>query len=301
MRPHGRARVDSRKPEAHGICDRCGSRYLHRQLRWQYEWTGPRLQNLKQLVCDRCYDLPQEQLRLIVIPADPIPIQNPRPEQYVSDMNGGYPTLTFHGFTSQPNIGTNLGTGMAALGYDPVQMFVPPAMDVGSRIGNMSFGGGLNAAFDGNYTKTFKQCAQLTISNSSYQNTIGIFWAAYSGLANNVRLSDELGQQGLVTPAFAINSLVLQAAIDRPIFGQATNFLFQGSQDGNTWLTVASGATTGLPGEQIIVGSSQFTDVTQYGWHQLVIQGDGVSPVGLAQLTMIAMGPSAADNSGSVG
>lgn len=34
------------------------------------------------LVCDRCYDTPQENIRAIVIPADPVPIQNPRIEYF---------------------------------------------------------------------------------------------------------------------------------------------------------------------------------------------------------------------------
>jgi hypothetical protein len=36
------------------------------------------------LVCNSCYDEPQQQLRAIVIPADPVPIQNPRIEYFVN-------------------------------------------------------------------------------------------------------------------------------------------------------------------------------------------------------------------------
>lgn len=38
------------------------------------------MQNLRILVCPKCYDLPNEQLRSILIPADPVPLQNPRPQ-----------------------------------------------------------------------------------------------------------------------------------------------------------------------------------------------------------------------------
>lgn len=38
--------------------------------------------NLKILVCAPCYDQPQQQLRAIVVAADPLPIQNPRVELY---------------------------------------------------------------------------------------------------------------------------------------------------------------------------------------------------------------------------
>ena len=89
----GRARTSSRSPAAHAICDRCGFRYNHSDLQWQYEFAGAGLQNLRILVCNRCLDVPQNQLRAIVIPADPIPIINPRPEAYANDETD-FPTLT---------------------------------------------------------------------------------------------------------------------------------------------------------------------------------------------------------------
>lgn len=78
MRPHGRAKVNSRNPEAFAICDNCGFLYNHSELRWQFQWGGNKLVNLRQLVCRRCNDLPQTQLRAIVLPADPMPVMNPR-------------------------------------------------------------------------------------------------------------------------------------------------------------------------------------------------------------------------------
>jgi len=80
----GRARTSARNPQAHAICDRCGFRFNHVRLQWQYDWAGSSLVNLRILVCDRCLDVPQEQLRAIVIPADPVPIMNPRPENFVA-------------------------------------------------------------------------------------------------------------------------------------------------------------------------------------------------------------------------
>jgi hypothetical protein len=43
------------------------------------------MQNLRILVCETCYDAPQQQLRAIVVPADPVPIENPRIEYFVDD------------------------------------------------------------------------------------------------------------------------------------------------------------------------------------------------------------------------
>ena len=81
----GRARTDAKNPRAFGICDRCALWYNHHQLKWQYDWAGASMINKRILVCDICYDEPQEQLRAIVVPADPIPIINPRVEPYAWD------------------------------------------------------------------------------------------------------------------------------------------------------------------------------------------------------------------------
>lgn len=78
----GRARVSARGPQAAGQCDRCGFLYTHADLRWQFDWRGASLQNLRLLVCKSCEDMPQNQLRAIVVPADPMPIQNPRVPNY---------------------------------------------------------------------------------------------------------------------------------------------------------------------------------------------------------------------------
>jgi len=105
----GRARTSARNPQAHAICDRCGFRYNHVSLRWQYDWRGASLQNLKFLVCSTCYDAPQEQLRAIVVPADPVPIQNPRTQDFV---------------TAEQNTRTTQGTT-----YDPVTGIANPTGD----------------------------------------------------------------------------------------------------------------------------------------------------------------------------
>lgn len=81
----GRARTSARNPRAFAICDRCALWYNHYQLKWQYDWAGASMINKRILVCDTCYDEPQEQLRAIVLPADPVPIINPRVEPYAWD------------------------------------------------------------------------------------------------------------------------------------------------------------------------------------------------------------------------
>ena len=80
----GRARTSSRNPQAHAICDRCGGRFNHVDLSWQFDWAGAGLINKRLLVCGPCSDKPQQQLRSIVLPADPTPVMNPRPQDFVN-------------------------------------------------------------------------------------------------------------------------------------------------------------------------------------------------------------------------
>ena len=78
----GRASTSSSNPRAHAICDRCGFRYNHDNLQWQFDWRGATMQNIRILVCNTCLDDPQQQQRAIVVPADPVPILNPRVQDF---------------------------------------------------------------------------------------------------------------------------------------------------------------------------------------------------------------------------
>jgi hypothetical protein len=80
----GRAYTNPAAPTAAGICDRCGFVHQHSSLRWQYDWRGASLANIRLLVCNTCYDKAQPQLRAIVLPADPVPIANPRTQDFVA-------------------------------------------------------------------------------------------------------------------------------------------------------------------------------------------------------------------------
>lgn len=82
MRPHGKyAQGDAANPAAFGQCDRCGFWYNLHDLAFQKQWAGTRLYSTGALVCttgNRCYDRPQEQLRTILLPPDPLPVLNAR-------------------------------------------------------------------------------------------------------------------------------------------------------------------------------------------------------------------------------
>jgi len=79
----GRARTSPKNPQAAAVCDRCGGVYNHVNLSWQFDWAGAALINKRILVCNHCMDTPQQQLRSIVLPADPPVIMNARPEYYI--------------------------------------------------------------------------------------------------------------------------------------------------------------------------------------------------------------------------
>ena len=80
MNYSGRARVSSRFPEAIGVCDRCKFRYNLVDLNWQYDWAGPQIINTRLRVCRTCMDEPSPWKRSILIPPDPLPVSDPRPE-----------------------------------------------------------------------------------------------------------------------------------------------------------------------------------------------------------------------------
>ena len=255
MRQHGRASVNVNNPRAFAVCDRCGFLYNHDMLQWQYQWVGVKLQNQYRLVCQSCLDVPQEQLRTIVLPPDPVPIMNARPESYVSDDNS-----------------------MSALGASPN----PNLRDYwrySNQIGNLTGGGGVPSAFDGTINKPSWQSACNGISNSSYQNYVGINWAG------NV---SELNMPSSMKPPVIRHSLTSFTAYspnDRGFLGgEATDWVVQSSPVNTSlwgaWTTISSGTTGGTPGESI---SAECTGGL-YQFHRIAFLGDQVNYVSVAQV-----------------
>lgn len=79
--PKGHAKVDPLSPAAFAICDMCGFQYNHRDLRWEVQYRGTRIERTGYLVCPVCWDAPNPTLRPFNLPADPSPILNPRSEK----------------------------------------------------------------------------------------------------------------------------------------------------------------------------------------------------------------------------
>lgn len=82
---YGKAEVNPDAPRAFGVCDRCGFWDNLHKLKWQMQWNATMLFNTRFLVCDDCYDKPQEQLRTVILPPDPVPVANPRVEAFQQD------------------------------------------------------------------------------------------------------------------------------------------------------------------------------------------------------------------------
>lgn len=86
----GRAIANARSPQAFGVCDGCGEWYNRVNLRYQMEWGGDALINQRFLYCFRCLSKPQPQLKTIILPQDPVPVTDPRPEvpTLLQNLNG---------------------------------------------------------------------------------------------------------------------------------------------------------------------------------------------------------------------
>jgi hypothetical protein len=229
--------------------------YQHDQLQWQFDFQqGPRLFNLRILVCPECLDIPQENGRTIVLPPDPIPIQNPRPEAYALADNP-----------------------LSYLGWNAVNLNGYPLPPQTGNIGNMTLNSGVDAAFDGNSNKRAPMSAALSVSISSFQNYVGKNWNAFpSGITATTPST-------AAVTTHVLSSYALYAPYDQPFLNSATpatGYHIDGSVDGANWVTLASGTTAGTAGE-IVTGTSSVG--TYYQYHRAVIQGDGISAVYIAQ------------------
>ncbi len=254
MALHGRANVSATNPRAFAICQRCGFLYNLDQLSWQYQFVGVTLQNLRILVCPTCLDTPSEQLRQIILPVDPVPMLNARPENYVSNNNP-----------------------LSPIGVD-ANFFTP---QYGSRIGNLTGGGGINAPFDGNVNKQSWLCANNTISNSSYNNYVGINW---TGNVSQLSMPSSLLPP---TITHTVTSFTAYAPLDRGFLGsQVTSYVVQTSAIGDatwgSWTTISSGTTSGVAGESI---SGDCTGSKEQ-FHRIAFLGDQLNYVAIAQLSL---------------
>ncbi len=68
------------------VCSDCGLQWSQKDMQFQYDYVGgPTPINLMYLRCPRCVAPLTEQRRLLIIPPDPPPLFNTRPENYYVD------------------------------------------------------------------------------------------------------------------------------------------------------------------------------------------------------------------------
>ncbi len=84
---HSRASIDPYAPRGHGTCDKCSQINNLSALYWQMEYRGNALMRTGFRVCDKCLDIPYQGRRPIIIPADPVPLLDPRPENFLLEEN----------------------------------------------------------------------------------------------------------------------------------------------------------------------------------------------------------------------
>ncbi len=103
---------------AFGFCDRCGQRYMLKELRKQVLKT--KLYNIK--VCQSCWDPDQPQLSLGLYPVnDPQAVREPRPDvSYILSGTNGLQT-NINGGTGLYGLGTpEAGSRIFQWGWNPV-------------------------------------------------------------------------------------------------------------------------------------------------------------------------------------
>lgn len=81
---NGHARASPSNPIGVFLCDRCTMVWPRTAARRQFYWSGARLADSGLIVCTKCLDDPNEQYRALILPPDPIPFDNPRPDYSIT-------------------------------------------------------------------------------------------------------------------------------------------------------------------------------------------------------------------------
>lgn len=79
---------DAKSPRGLAICDGCGFMVQHSELRQKQDYRGGSVPvGLSLRVCASCDDVPQPYFSRLLLRADPIPLQNPRPDSQDAQTN----------------------------------------------------------------------------------------------------------------------------------------------------------------------------------------------------------------------
>lgn len=84
-----RAEVNADSPQGWSTCDQCGWQTNLNKMSWEKQWYGPTLRNTGFLLCQVCNEKskPAPFLQTLILPPDPPPLMNARPENYDADEN----------------------------------------------------------------------------------------------------------------------------------------------------------------------------------------------------------------------
>ena len=136
------------------------------------------------LVCDPCYDTPQNQLRAIILPADPMPIVNPRTEQFAQDETD---FVVENGTNSIDPI-----TGLTV--YNPVNIVTQTGVNVTTQVLGNPVGLDQNAVMPLFGTDAYRvKLSPLSIASQTGTSTITVTFSSPHGLNTN----DQIAVQGL--------------------------------------------------------------------------------------------------------
>jgi hypothetical protein len=228
---------------ARAVCQRCGANISHNDLEWQLEQGAFSIINLRVLTCRTCQDKIQPQKRQFAQYTDPLTIEFPLPEDY-----------------------TDADNPVSPIGFSP------RSQTAGANLGTLTQAAGLNAAFDGNLSKTTVRSAVSFTPTSSFQNFIGKDWLPGGGLPLSI-----------FTPlSYSVSQFKLYGPTDAAISGSsATGIQFQGSSDGVNWTVLYSTTTIGSVAEVLTSISSNLT-TGNFQQHRFAIQSQG-QPITVAQ------------------
>lgn len=177
----GRARTSLRNPQAFAVCMRCGFWYNRVDLQFQFDWAGAQLQNKYLLVCKPCLDTPQEQLRAITLPADPVPIYFPSVENFAQDETD-YHTVSAAPVTD-PVTGIPIPPTTLLVTEDCLNLTQSP---IGGPAGLSQ-----DAIMPWNGTATYAVSLPVNAINGAGTTIVTVICAAVHGLQNNSQVSIE--------------------------------------------------------------------------------------------------------------
>ena len=183
------------------------------------------------LVCDPCYDTPQNQLRAIILPADPMPIVNPRTEQFAQDETD---FVVENGTNSIDPV-----TGLTV--YNPVNIVTQTGVSVTTQVLGNPVGLDQNAVMPLFGTDAYRvKLSPLSIASQTGTSTITVTFSSPHGLNTN----DQIAVQGL-SNKFADGTYSITVTTATAFTYQVNNAIPAGGLLQGTTLMVT--ALVGLP------------------------------------------------------